>query len=225
VAGEPGDRPFLVRRGDTTDAPAAAALHARLISEGFLSSLGPRFLGLLYRRVVRSEGSFVLVAEVDSVTIGFIAGSIAVGRLYRDFVVRDGLRAGLSAPGRLLRAWPRVLETLRHPAGDGAPVGAELLAVAVDPAWRGRHVGGRLVEGFLDELEQRGVTRAHVVVGATNEGAVAMYGRAGFRAARTFEMHKGTPSLVMETAVPAVVHAETHPEAHPEAHPERRTGP
>jgi ribosomal protein S18 acetylase RimI-like enzyme len=190
-----------------------AALHAGLISEGFLASLGPRFLGRLYRRVACSEGSFVLVAEADSVTIGFIAGSVAVGRLYRDFVVRDGLLAGLSAPGRLVRAWPRVLETLRHPSGDGAAVGGELLAVAVDPAWRGRRVGGRLVESFLDELEQGGVTRAHVVVGATNDGAVAMYRRAGFRAARTFEMHKGTPSLLMETAVPAI------------AHPDRRPGP
>ncbi len=202
VAGEPCDVPYAVRRGGAADAPAAAAMHAALISEGFLSSLGPRFLGRLYRRVTRAEGSFLLLAEADSVAIGFIAGSVAVGRLYRDFVVHDGIPAALSAPVRLVRAWPRVLETLRHPASEGAASGGELLAVAVDPAWRAQRVGERLVERFLDELAQRNVTGAHVVVGADNVAAIALYRRMGFTTSRTFEMHRGTTSVLMERPGP-----------------------
>ncbi len=205
AAGGPGGDPAVVRVGGPPDAASAAALHARLISEGFLSSLGPRFLGRLYGRITRSDGSFLLIAESGGTTVGFIAGSVATGRLYRSFLTRDGVAAFLSAPVRLVTALPRVLETLRHGRSSGheAANGGELLAVAVDPQWRGRRVGHLLVEAFLGELGDRGISSAHVVVGAGNEAAIAMYSRSGFTEAHTFEMHRGTRSLVMQVEVPA----------------------
>jgi len=209
AAGGPGGDPGVVRVGGPADAASAATLHARLISDGFLSSLGPRFLGRLYGRIVRSDRSFLLIAESRGTAVGFIAGSVATGRLYRSFLLRDGVAAFLSAPLRLATALPRVLETLRHGrdggaggSGNDSDGGGELLAVAVDPEWRGRYVGRQLVEEFLRELEDRGVRSAHVVVGADNEAAIAMYRRSGFTPARTFEMHRGTRSVVMETDVP-----------------------
>lgn len=194
--------PTSVRVGGPPDAPSAAKLHAQLISEGFLASLGPRFLGRLYNRIARAEGSFLLIAEIDHTTVGFIAGSVALRQLYRTFLLRDGVASSLSAPVRLVTALPRVLETLRHGRGDVGSGGAELLAVAVDPGWRDRHVGRQLVECFLSELERRGVSSAHVVVGADNAAAIAMYRRAGFAPVETFEMHRGVRSVLMETAVP-----------------------
>jgi ribosomal protein S18 acetylase RimI-like enzyme len=203
-----------LRPGRPSDVDAVAQLHAGAIAEGFLSSLGPRFLRRLYRRILREPGSFLVVAEDDGVVAGFIAGSLSLGRLYRSFLVRDGTLAVLGAPGRVLRSLPRLIETLRHGGpgttpgekGDGAAAGGdlsggELLSVAVDPAWRGRGVGGALVVRFIAELEARGVASAHVVLGADNAPATALYQAAGFHAARTFEMHKGTTSLLMARAV------------------------
>jgi ribosomal protein S18 acetylase RimI-like enzyme len=201
------DGGVTVRTGRPADAASAARLHATLIADGFLSSLGPRFLRRLYARVARSEDSFLLVAEDEGVPVGFIAGSLALGRLYRSFLLHDGPAAALSAPLRLATALPRVRETLRHGRRAGAPGpsagdrSAELLAVAVDQRWQGRHVGRRLVEGFLHEVGRRGATSAHVVVGADNTPAVDLYRRAGFVAARTFEMHRGIESLLMEATV------------------------
>ncbi|HUI03239.1 MAG TPA: GNAT family N-acetyltransferase [Acidimicrobiales bacterium] len=202
AAGSPPDQrgaPVRLRRGDPSDAPVVAALHHELIAEGFLSSLGPRFLRRLYRRVALSGDSFLLVAEVDAVPVGFIAGSVSLGRLYRRFIVRDGVAAALGSARQLLGAWRRALETLRHggEGGAGAPA-AELLAVAVAPAWRGRGVGARLVTGFLAEVAAMAGDASRVVVGAENATAIAMYRRAGFTAARTFELHPGTTSLLME---------------------------
>ena len=201
--GGPDDNPSSLRVGGPPDAASAASMHATLISEGFLSSLGPSFLRRLYGRIARSDESFLLIAEDGGTTVGFIAGSLALGRLYRSFLLRDGLAASLSAPLPLLTALPRVLETLRHGRADARGVGGELLAVAVDPGWRHRHVGQQLVEGFLGELEKRGVGSAHVVVGAGNAAAIATYRRAGFTPARTFELHRGTQSVLMETTVPS----------------------
>lgn len=63
-------------------------------------------------------------------------------------------------------------------------------------------MGRQLVEGFLGELERRGARAARVVVGSGNAAAIALYRQAGFTPTRTFEMHRGTQSVLMETTVP-----------------------
>jgi len=206
------DTPVVIRRGGAADADQAARLHATLITEGFLAQLGPRFLGHLYRCIAAGPDCFLLVATsgtdgppapaaggAPQPLAGFLAGALDLRALYRRFALRHGPAAALTSLPRLLRALPSVWETLRHGATAPEPgtSGAELLSIAVDPACRGRHVGSLLVGGFLAELDRRGVPDAQVVVGADNGPAVALYERAGFRPARTFELHRGTTSLLM----------------------------
>lgn len=197
---KPSPPPITVRPGTSRDAGSAAALHVSQISEGFLSLLGPRFLQLLYRRVALSDGSFLIVAEAGGRPAGFIAGSTDVSGLYRSFIWHDGVKAAVTAAGRLVAGWRRVIETLRHGTSGGTGVGrgAELLAVAVDPSLQGRGVGGQLVTAFLDEVSNRGLGAAHVVVGADNTGAVSLYRRADFMTVDRFELHPGTESLLMQ---------------------------
>jgi ribosomal protein S18 acetylase RimI-like enzyme len=191
-----------VRPGTEADARVAAALHASEISEGFLPSLGRPFLARLYRRIVRSPGSFLLVAHDGDAIVGFVAGSERVRDLYRSFLLHDGAVATLTALPRVARSWHRVLETLRYPAGaddDRArPLpSAELLAIAVMPAARGHGAGRQLVAALTSEFQRRGVAAVRVVVGEDNEAAISLYEHCGFsRAART-EVHRGTPSQVL----------------------------
>ena len=201
VTDESPKGPVQVRAGRLEGASFAAQLHATEIADGFLSSLGPRFLRPLYRRITRTQGSFLLIAEADGHPVGFVAGSMDVGQLYRQFFRRDGLLAVASAPWRLLVSWRRVLETLRHGRSDEAPVGGELLAIAVDPSWRSRHVGLELVRAFVAELETMAAVGAHVVVGADNDAAIALYHRCGFVSARQFQFHSGTTSLLLTKAL------------------------
>ncbi len=187
----------VLRSGTEDDAAAAAALHAGQITEGFLTFLGAGFLRRLYRRVTRTPGSFLLIAETEEATVGFLAGSTDVATLYRSFVRRDGAAAVVTCGSRLLRSPGRVIETLRHGTGR-AGEGAELLAVAVDSSVRGRGAGTLLVEGFLTEIRGRGQDAAHVVVAADNDAAASLYRRAGFWTVERFEMHHGTESLLMQ---------------------------
>jgi ribosomal protein S18 acetylase RimI-like enzyme len=191
---------MTIRTGRDDDAGAAALLHAGRIGDGFLSFLGPPFLTRLYRRIARTPSSFLLIADASGDVVGFVAGSTDVGELYRSFLVRDGVAAGLAAAPRLVRGWRRVLETLRHGAGDGAGSGrgTELLAIAVDTGHEGRGIGTTLVAAFLDQVATSGATEAFVVVGADNIGAMGLYARAGFIAGDEFELHAGTRSLVMQ---------------------------
>jgi ribosomal protein S18 acetylase RimI-like enzyme len=190
---------LVLRTGTYRDADTAATLHAKQIGEGFLTFLGPAFLRRLYRRVVRVPESFLLVVEDGSTTVGFLAGSTDVAALYRAFLWRDAPAAALAGSGRLLRSWRRVIETLRHGTGDTGG-GAELLALAIEPAARGRGAGTHLVEQFLSEVRRRRLDAAHVVVAAGNETAVALYRRAGFDVVNRFELHAGTESLLMQWA-------------------------
>jgi ribosomal protein S18 acetylase RimI-like enzyme len=185
----------VLRPGGPVDATAVATLHAQQIAEGFLASLGPRFLTHLYRRVAVDPSSFLVVADGGGGACGFIAGSVDVGALYRSFLRHDALPAAASALPRLARHWRFALQTLRH--GSDGPAGPELLSVAVDPSQRGRGVGARLVTAFQEELGRRQLPQAHVVVGATNEPAQALYRGAGFEEERRFELHPGTTSVIM----------------------------
>lgn len=206
AADVPAPAAFEVGPAAPPDASRAASLHAQGIGEGFLSALGPAFLSRLYLRIAREPGCFLLVARSrpdgagGPEVAGFVAGAAEVRRLYRSFLVHDGVRAALPVAGRLLRSLPRVAETLRHgtSADAGSGRGTELLAIAVDPAWRGAGVGGALVAAFLDEVRARGGDAAHVVVAADNEAAVRLYRRAGFTEAGRFELHRGRASLLLQ---------------------------
>jgi ribosomal protein S18 acetylase RimI-like enzyme len=189
-----------IRTAGEADAAAVAALHADQIADGFLSFLGPRFLGRLYRRITRAPGSFLLVADSEVGVVGFIAGSADVGRLYRSFLWHDGPGAAAAVAGRLVRGWRQALETLRHGSGGrvGTGRGFELLAIAVDPAQQSRGLGGRLVASFLAQVELAQGRAAYVVVAAPNTSAIRLYERAGFVPGSEFELHAGTPSLLMQ---------------------------
>jgi len=197
--GAGGSDPVL-RIATDDDCPLVASLHAEQIPGGFLALLGPDFLARLYRRIGRDSGSFLLVADVDGRVAGFIAGSSDVRALYRAFLVHDGLAAVLGAARRLLGEWRRVIETLRHgaPGATGTGRGTELLAVAVDPAFRGRRIGARLVDAFLAQVRADTGRAAYVVVAADNAPAVGLYRSAGFAEVGDFELHAGTTSLLMQ---------------------------
>ncbi len=191
-----------IRTATEADAGAAAALHASEISEGFLPSLGRPFLTRLYRRIVRSPESFLLVAHDGESIVGFVAGTERVRDLYRSFLLRDGALATLAALPRVARSWRRVLETLRYPSGpgdDGALrlPSAELLAIAVAPVARGHGAGRQLVTALTSEFERRGVAAVRVVVGDDNAAAISLYEHCGFTTVARIEVHRGTPSRVL----------------------------
>jgi ribosomal protein S18 acetylase RimI-like enzyme len=181
------------------DIAAVAALHATLLPSSFLAELGPRFLEVLYRRILRDDGSFVQVVRDGDRVVAFVAGTESTSRLYRRFATHDLLPAIAAAAPVMLRRSRHVLETLRY--GRGAPVPdlpeAELLALAVLPEARGRRLGTRLVSCFQAELARRGTTTARVVVSADNAAAIATYRSCGFETAARIEVHRGHRSEVL----------------------------
>ncbi len=186
-----------IRTAVLDDAWRMADMHARRINEGFLASLGPVFLGRLYRRVVRSPRAFAIVAEDNGRVVAFCAAAENVGRLYREFVVRDGLAAGVVSAPRLVRSLPHVVETLRYPASTGTLPDAEILAVVTDGDAAGNGWGSLVLHETLAELERRGCVSAKVVAGASNEAALRLYERCGFAPVQQISIHDEVRSEVL----------------------------
>ncbi len=61
---------------------------------------------------------------------------------------------------------------------------AELVSVAVDPAYTGKGVASALMDSTLRRLRRRGVTRLRLMVKITNQRALAFYEKYGFRKIR-----------------------------------------
>jgi ribosomal protein S18 acetylase RimI-like enzyme len=187
-----------LRAGRAEDAPAVAALHSERIGEGFLVTLGPRFLARLYRRIALSSTAVLVVAESDDRIVGFVAAASNTRRLYGEFLRHDVVLAGLAAAPAVLRAPRRVWETLRYgTAGDGDLPAAEVLSIAVAADAGGRGIGGALLATALEDLAATGVPAARVVTAVGNDAALAMYERAGFRRRARTEVHAGVPQEVL----------------------------
>jgi ribosomal protein S18 acetylase RimI-like enzyme len=190
-----------LRRGQPGDARAVASLHAERIGEGFLVTLGPRFLTRLYRRIARSPHAVLLVADDGGAIRGFVAAATDTRRLYREFLRRDAVPAGLAAAPAVVRAPRRVWETLHYgTAGDGAGddlPAAEVLSIAVASDAGGRGLGGALLAAALEELGRAGIVSARVVTAVGNDAALAMYERAGFRRRARTEVHAGIPQELL----------------------------
>jgi ribosomal protein S18 acetylase RimI-like enzyme len=187
-----------LRLAGVDDAWRLADMHARRINEGFLASLGPVFLGRLYRRVVRSPRAFAMVADDErGRVVAFCAAAENVGRLYREFMMRDGLVAGVAAAPRLMRSLPHVIETMRYPSSTGTLPDAEILAVVTDPDVASKGWGSLVLHETLDELERRGCSTAKVVTAASNDPALRLYERCGFAPLQQISLHDNVQSEVL----------------------------
>jgi hypothetical protein len=98
-----------------------ADLHTQNIDQGFLSTLGPGFLSLLYRAIDENPESTLIVAYEDGAVCGFIAGTVNLKQVYRGLLRRWPALVVALAPSLVMpsRLW-RILEILRYSRGTGA---------------------------------------------------------------------------------------------------------
>ncbi len=193
------DEDVVFRRAGTRDLTDLARLH-REIPGSFLPTLGDAFLRRLYRGMLSDPDAVVLVAQVPGGrVVGFVAGVRSVGRFYRRFFRRHGIQAAVAAAPRLVRkgVLRRARESASYPDGVTALPDAELLSIAVEPAWRSKAVGAALATRFLDTMGSRGIPEVKVVVAGANSGANRFYERLGFERRATTAVHRGEQSNVL----------------------------
>ncbi len=148
------------------------------------------FWDAFYRYYVDFEPEHAWVAVVERDVVGFLAGCTDMAR-------RDGRMATRVVPpvlwgllrGRYLvgrRTWRHALDELGAAARREFPT-VDLrrypahLHINLDARWRGLGAGRRLIEAYLAQLLDLGVSGVHLRTTSLNTAAVALYTRIGFR--------------------------------------------
>lgn len=209
-------------------ASEAARLHIAGQPGTFLTALGSEFLTLLYRRLPQAKGSFgftiiaqneITLNDVDpratSPTginnLGFIAATTSIGHLLFDLGVHHPFALFSTLGKRYIKQptlFGQTLQTLYYPLMDYSQsksereneMGAEILSIMVEPAYRSRGIGQHLLNRLVEHCRQHKFTILDVTVDATNAGARQFYQRHGFVEQKEFILY-GRPMLRYQKAL------------------------
>ena len=182
-----------IGRPNEEDFPCVAQLHSESITEGFLSTLGLRFLSNLYRGISKAPSSGVLVARNQTTALGFAAYTANGPACYRWVLARWFIPLIVSAQPHALRFsfWKKSFETLRYLATEPRSRHslAELLVIAVSKSARGSGIGKRLLAALEAEFRQMNVTEYYVITHAVDVQSNSFYKACGFQLKRSLINH------------------------------------
>ncbi len=65
-----------------------AQLHCEHIGRGFLATLGPSFLTLLYEAIDKDKSAILITKEVDGEIVGFVSGASSLRPIYKQLLYR-----------------------------------------------------------------------------------------------------------------------------------------
>lgn len=208
------------------DVPAVVALHLAHLPHGLFPRLGRGFMARWHRTFLGAgHGVSLVVVDQDDRVVGFLAGATAQRTHVRTVLAEQKVPlalAGLSAlatrPGVALhflrtRARPYLRRLLGVQRVQAAPEQtpttatadtdvAVVTALVVDPAARGRGVGARLVERFVDLSVAGPAERAELITLDGGQGAREFYEGLGWTLAGTRANRDGQACLRMELTLP-----------------------
>lgn len=177
-----------------------ARLHMENISQGFLPTLGFRFVTLMYRAIDECDCSVLLVDVQGERVIGFISGTTHMGAIYKH-MFRYWPQLGVALLPSLLnfKRIKRIIEIL-HYSRTRAPEAelprSELLSIAVDPSCRGQRRADALYISLMNYFRKQGQGAFRITVGNALSPAHSFYRRMGAISIVETEVHRGELSTI-----------------------------
>jgi ribosomal protein S18 acetylase RimI-like enzyme len=161
-----------------------ARLHERELKAGLLAKLGPVFLSDFYRYVAADRDSVVLAAVDGKHAIGFVSGTVDIGRFYHRFLLHRGFRLAWHLVPYLLRrgSLSRIGSFRTYLSrGRSELPSSELTSLAVDSSIQRSGVGKALFRAFREDLCNRGIPLFKVSAATTQAAALLFYPALGAR--------------------------------------------
>jgi ribosomal protein S18 acetylase RimI-like enzyme len=178
---------------DIRVANSMARLHMAAFPGFFITSLGHRFVCLLYLGFMSQPDGICLVAEEGSEVVGFAVGTSAPPSFFRKLLLGRSLRFAFAAIPGLLRnplfvmrkCFGALFYTGESP--KDIPAATLLSSLAVSPSAQNRGMGTSLVKAFAEEADRRGASAIYLLTDKTdNERANSFYRGCGFTLLDTF---------------------------------------
>jgi len=144
----------------TEHLPEVAQLHIIGIKDGFVGSLGNKFICRLYQAMIESDQAFGFVAIKDGRVLGFVTCAESVWGVYKHIIKKNFCKLAWAILPKMFR-WYNIKNTiaaLLHPSKTGKNLPpAEFLSLVVDKSFRRMGVGKKLIELGRDEFRRRGI--------------------------------------------------------------------
>jgi ribosomal protein S18 acetylase RimI-like enzyme len=186
-----------------------ARLHAANLQKGFLATMGLNFLAEMYRAIDQCPQSVLIVKYEDGQVVGFAAGVAGpMNLLYQQMMRRFfmwslRLFPVLLTPSRFKRVREILRYTKKGPASTDLPT-AELMSIAVDPAFRGKGIAEALYTDLNAYFKKMQVAEFKIIVGEKLDSAHKFYKRMGALPLAELELHEGDKSVVYVQTVNAI---------------------
>ena len=176
-------------------------LHQQYLRSGFITSLGRRFLLILYKHILESDSSFCVVAKKKNRVIGFVTGTENVSDLYREFLKKKFLVSCLVLLPQILnpKIFRGIFETFTYPRKRPPSINfpkAELLTIVVSEEFQGMGVSHLLFEALKEEFKRRNINEFKVTVGSGLKRAIRFYEKMGCEKKGEIEIHRGEISYI-----------------------------
>lgn len=175
-----------------------AKLHKVSIKSGFLSTLGVRFLALMYRCIDEAEFS-TLIVEYDNDEIkGFVSGTLGTESLYKKMLKHPlQLTMALSPIIFSISKFKKVINILKHMSGSNRlkyPK-PELLSICVGNKYQRQGVAAKLYKNLSLFFKSESIDQFVIIVGQSLD-ANKFYIKQGGIISGVLEVHPGVKSNI-----------------------------
>lgn len=184
---------IIYKKAQKRDLNSVVRVHRRAFDGFFLTKLGHRFLYKYYELVMDHPAGILYIA-VDDDVLGFVAGFSDPVSFYSRMKQKK-LSFVLSVIPALCKS-PRVIKRLLYDysevrsqsrSSESCDNACELSSIGVDPICFGRGIGQGLLDAFIRETRNRGLTAISLVTDANgNESVNKFYLKAGFLLQQSF---------------------------------------
>jgi len=181
------------------DSLQIAKIHKQEIDQGFLSQLGIKFLSKLYKAMILSKKSFVIVAKENNQVIGFISGCLNIKEFYKYFLKKYTFSAIKILLPKIfnINTVKKILETLKYSKREEKDLPeTELLVIAVKKEFHGQKIAVKMFDYFINEMKKREIKQFKVIVGENLSRAISFYEKMGFKFHSNITIHRNNLSKI-----------------------------
>lgn len=183
---------------------AVAELHLSGLPASFLSSLGNRFLYLLYKTIQQSPSGILIIAKDEHRTVGFVSGTVNLTNIYQSFIKRYFWLIPFLLLKQLnsLQVFNKIKDLFLYPFSQKTKTvdvdlpSAELLSISVASDYQGKKIAPELYTRLTTHFRNLHITEFKIIVGSELLRAQAFYNKMTAEKIKTIELHKGATSWI-----------------------------
>jgi ribosomal protein S18 acetylase RimI-like enzyme len=187
-----------IREMTIDDIGSVVKIHRASFNSFFLTSLGPKFLAVMYREFIASPVGISRVYDTPEGIAGFVIGVESMAGFYAGMIRQNlaefsmAMLAGFVQNPKAFLQVDRFRSIFRRASEMDRTDSCKLISIAVSPDRQVAGIGRTLLEEFLSEASRRGKRFVTLETDHDhNEAANRFYRENGFKLLRSFTASKG----------------------------------